>query len=331
MAKDYNISRLRVIFIIWILIWHSVNGYVLQDSLVDIHYHEELEFLRGITNLVLQGFVFVSGLLFARGYILKGKYTDTKKFIIDKVKRLLVPYVFWCLALYLLYSVPLMNIIYGAKHLWFLLMLFDVFVLAIFAMPFIVKSSTKSDICIMIVFCVLLPAIIMQIHSIPNVLGWKTALAYIPPFLIAIIYVKYDINKWLNRIGGGKFGTLFMMISMITLMFIFSKYLPFGALYMHLPNYLFLPLFYSLFWRMFGSDGMSAPLQSIDKNSLGIYILHNYVSKYTLFCYVPSFVVFYDHHCVWAPIILFVLMLSLGWFSSYLMHKNRITSLLLGD
>lgn len=202
MAKDYNISRLRVIFIIWILIWHSVNGYVLRDSLVDIHYHEELEFLRGITNLVLQGFVFVSGLLFARGYVLRGKYSDTRKFIIDKVKRLLLPYMFWCLALYVLYSVPMMNIICGAKHLWFLLMLFDVFVLAIFAMPFLVKSTIKTDTCLMIMFCVLLPAITMQIHYIPNVLGLKTALSYLPPFLIGIIYVKYDFDNRLSKIGG---------------------------------------------------------------------------------------------------------------------------------
>ena len=330
MEKDFNISRLRVIFIVWILIWHSVNGYILRDSIVDIHYHEELEFLRGITNLVLQGFVFVSGLLFARGYIQKGKYSDSCKFVIGKVKRLLLPYLFWCIALYLLYSEPMMNIICGAKHLWFLLMLFDASVLAIIAMPFLVKSTIRTDMYLLIGVCVVIPALVMQIHSIPNVLGWKTALAYTPPFLIGIIFVKYDINKRLNRIGGGKFGALFVMITLITLGVIFCNYLPFGSLYMYLPNYLFLPLLYSFFCRMFGTAGLSAPIRSIDKNSLGIYILHNFVSKYTLFYFVPSFVAFYDHHCFFAPIVLFVLMISLGWLLSYLMHKNRIMSTLIG-
>lgn len=202
MAKDYNISRMRVVFIIWILIWHSVNGFVLRDSVVDIHYHEELEFLRGITNLVLQGFAFVSGLLFARGYILKGKYSDTRKFVMDKVRRLLLPYIFWCLALYLLYSVPMLDIVCGAKHLWFLLMLFEVFVVTIIAMPFLVKSNIKTDVSLFVVFCVLLPAMITKIHAVPNVLGWENVFAYFPPFFIGIMYVKHDFNKRLNGMGG---------------------------------------------------------------------------------------------------------------------------------
>lgn len=91
-TKDFNISRLRVAFTIWILIYHSANQYFIQNPLFDIHVHEGLNFIRGITSLVLQGFVFISGILMARGFLLRGKYRDKVHFCIDKAKRLLIPY-----------------------------------------------------------------------------------------------------------------------------------------------------------------------------------------------------------------------------------------------
>ncbi len=88
---DHNISRLRVLFTLYIVLYHSVDDYFL-GHMDTIHPHEELEFLRGITNFVLQGFVFISGFLMARGFFCYGKYSNKFKFFIDKTQRLLIPY-----------------------------------------------------------------------------------------------------------------------------------------------------------------------------------------------------------------------------------------------
>lgn len=102
--KDTSISRLRVLFTIWILIYHSWNEYILGTP--NIHQIEDLEILRGITNLVLEGFVFISGFLVATGYFNLGKYEDKAKFIKGKIRRILLPYLGWALLGTLIYSTP---------------------------------------------------------------------------------------------------------------------------------------------------------------------------------------------------------------------------------
>lgn len=67
MHRDVAISILRVVFTIWILFYHSINEYFLSNPF-EIHVHSELEFTQGITNVVLSGFMFISGLLIARSY-----------------------------------------------------------------------------------------------------------------------------------------------------------------------------------------------------------------------------------------------------------------------
>ncbi len=125
------------------------------------------------------------------------------------------------------------------------------------------------------------------------------------------------------------FYSSFYIVLIFAVSFVFIQSLPFGLFYMHLPNYALLPFLYVLFCKLFKSSA-ALLIRSIDKNSLGIYILHNFVGKYTLFYYVPSFVVFYDEHYVLAPICLFVWMFSAAWFVSNVMLKNKYTAMLIG-
>ena len=86
--------------------------------------------------------VFVSGSIYYYCRINKGKYSSLKSLIINKLKRLIVPFLF----IGILYSIPIKyiigmiegNIINNIKsfilglntgHLWYLLMLFDIFII----------------------------------------------------------------------------------------------------------------------------------------------------------------------------------------------------------
>ncbi len=74
MPRDFAISILRVVFTIWILFYHSINEYFLSTPF-DIHSIPELEFTQGVTNVVLSGFMFISGLLITRSYFYRqGKH-----------------------------------------------------------------------------------------------------------------------------------------------------------------------------------------------------------------------------------------------------------------
>lgn len=91
----------------------------------------------------VQAFTLISGYIF---YYLKkesGKYSDCKAFIINKVRRLLIPYVaisiIWIIPIgYLYYRYTFNDIIQyfilgqSPAQLWFLLMLFNVFVISYF-------------------------------------------------------------------------------------------------------------------------------------------------------------------------------------------------------
>lgn len=98
--------------------------------------------------------VFVSGSIYYYCRINKGKYSSLKSLIINKLKRLIVPFLF----IGILYSIPIKyiigmiegNIINNIKsfilglntgHLWYLLMLFDIFIIFYLYEKFILNKK----------------------------------------------------------------------------------------------------------------------------------------------------------------------------------------------
>lgn len=246
-TKDQGLQILRVVFTIWILLYHSFNEYILKGAF-NIQPHEELEFMRGITNLVLQGFMFISGLLLARGYFNKGKYHDRGKFIKDKFKRLLIPYLFWSLALVVFYNVSGYEVICGAKHLWFLLCLFDLMVMSIIILPALNKTSKIVDI-IICTFVLILPAVINQLNF-RFVLGLKTSIIYLPSFMVGLFIVKYHLDELFVKMHKLTFYIITSLIFAGATVSIMANSLPYGSLYLHIPYYLAPPRFICADYQM---------------------------------------------------------------------------------
>lgn len=91
------------------------------------------------------------------------------------------------------------------------------------------------------------------------------------------------------------------------------------------------PILYILIIKALTNPKPSVIIDSFAVNSLGIYILHQFVGKYTLMHYVPGYVSFYDEHYIIAPILLFFFMLIMAWSASALLHKTKIGRTLLGS
>ncbi len=245
MTRDYGLSILRVAFIVWIVVFHSLNWYVSMNPF-DIHIHPSLEFIMGITIMVLFGFMYISGMLFAKGYF-AGKYRDKQRFLAKKSKRLLVPYIFWAVCLVLLYSVSWMDVICGAKHLWFLLCLFDLMVIHVFLMPLIAKTSRFID--FVLLSCYLVFVIVTYFIEIPNLLRLQTAIRYMPAFLVGIYVIKYNLVKCLMEIGRFKFYVLTAVVIAAQVIIIVSPILRFATLYMCVPHCLAILFIYVLIIR----------------------------------------------------------------------------------
>lgn len=208
-------------------------------------------------------------------------------------------------------------------------MLFDVFAFGILMLTLIKRTGVVSDVVIGIVLIVVV-AVMNKLGNIPNILGLKGAIGYLCPFYWSIICVKYHLPQKMLNLSSLKFWMIFVIIATLTMFIMTIESIPLGSFYSHLPGYFLLLLLYCATTKLFAYSNLSAFVQSVDRNSLGIYILHNFVGKYTLWHFCPAFVVFYDKQCVVAPLFLFVFMFLMAWMVSRLLHKNKYAAMLIG-
>lgn len=128
-----------------------------------------------------------------------------------------------------------------------------------------------------------------------------------------------------------KFYGITSTVFIFAIIVVLSKSLPYGSLYMHIPYYFTPPLLYALIIKTLYRINTGLIIDSIAANSLGIYILHQFVGKYTLLHYIPGYVEFYDRHYIIAPTLLFFFMLIMAWSTSILFHKTKLGRKLLGS
>lgn len=195
MLKDYTISIIRVLSMIFIVAYHCVCYYGIWDeSFPEAPKYQYIESWRFVCVLALQMFTFISGYLYAHG-----KSRSIVETIRLKTMRLLVPYVFWAVVLAILFPVICSWQVFfsGMMHLWFLLMLFGCFlvvsltgfkewklpymILAIFVIAFIEWVNIKSG---------LLKSNILAVSQVVN---------YLPYFLSGIVVCKIGILERLKE------------------------------------------------------------------------------------------------------------------------------------
>ena len=136
-----------------------------------------------------------------------GKYQHFKEFLINKLKRLIVPYVFVCVCWVIPVSCFFFNYTAGdifkkyvlataPSQLWFLWMLFDIFVIVYCLSDVIYKSNVVSIIVSLAGICI--GAVGGKLF--PNVFCIWIGCSYIAYFILGCKIRQYGSDK-LNRIG----------------------------------------------------------------------------------------------------------------------------------
>lgn len=143
-------------------------------------------------------FTLISGYIYYYIRFQRGGYEEISKFIINKTKRLVVPYIF----IATLWVIPLSNIFFhlnciqivksytlgeSPSQLWFLLMLFWVFIIA-YPLSKYFRSNPISSASV-VIGCWLLG--IAGNAVLPNILQIFTALQFIPYF-----WIGFEIRRW---------------------------------------------------------------------------------------------------------------------------------------
>lgn len=270
-------------------------------------------------------FVFISGFLYGYMYLERGKYRNVQSFLINKFQRLLIPYFFW--GILMIVSMPKVqitwiNVFTGVCHLWFLMMLFEIFVIMVLFNHLIrVEFSTKyMDFAIIIVSFMLL-YVWKNITTHHYALGIEATLYYLPAFLVGFYYAKYRRD---NNSKGVAYSLL--LIGIITL-FVLSLFDYSDTLY-RVPAIIVSLSAMILLKNVSVSSYQSNVLNNLDKNSMGIYIF-NQIVVFILLLY-PESNHFLSCHQFLGVLIVFIVSLMIPWILSNLFNKNKYISLLIG-
>lgn len=283
----------------------------------------------------IYGFTLVSGYIFQYLKYEKDKYQKFFPFIVNKVKRLLVPYVFvaiiWVIPIsYVLFSYTSKDIILkyvlctGPSQLWFLWMLFDVF-----CFVWIISNWLKNDFIAIFISCVSWLIGYVCGTLFPNIFCIWTAFNYLPFFILGmklrekkkfffykvpiILFVFIQLLLFAVYQLTSSNGTI--IYKLVNLIVLYNDHI-FGALMS----------FFALQWLATKVDWKNSKLFVIfSKYSMTIYLFHQQIIYFTII-WINGKVNLYVHSFV-----NFVVALVLSSFICILLMKFKVTRILVGE
>ena len=205
-----NCSFVKCCLMFLVVFYHSILFYSGIDWFVGkpLYVVDSLKWLSGwLNSFHIYAFTLVSGYLYYYLRYEKGKYQEPKGFLVNKIKRLIVPYAFICVCWVIPVSCYFFSYTVGdvfkkyiiataPSQLWFLWMLFDVFMIVYCLSDWIYKSNVISVL-------VSLAGIVIGVIGgklLPNVFCIWTGFSYIAYFILGCKIRQYCSDK-LNRIG----------------------------------------------------------------------------------------------------------------------------------
>lgn len=279
-----------------------------------------------VVSLALPAFFFVSGFLYAYLYVEKDKYRNWKSFMVSKFKRLILPTITWTI-IYLAvlpFRYPLSEVLTGIQHLWFLPVLFCVFMIVRLVTPWLL-AVRKPLVDIVIASAVVIVNYLLfigyQCIELDDSLLIGRILTYLDYFIVGIMMYKHRFalsNKLLEIIlvvlllgchvacmnifvtlAHGLVNTIVIIAICILVMDVLSVVSVDG---------------HSIAYRI---------LDSLDKNSMGIYLIHQ-VLIMVLYQYTSFDESFLTAHPYLAIVALFLSVLLVSWALSSLKRKLKL-------
>ena len=283
----------------------------------------------------IYGFTLVSGYIFQYLKYEKDKYQKILLFIINKAKRLLVPYVFvaiiWVIPIScVLFSYTSKDIILkyvlctGPSQLWFLWMLFDVFCFA-----WIISNWLKNDFIAILISCISWLIGYVCGTCFPNIFCIWTAFNYLPFFILGM-KLREKSACFLYKLPS----ILFILMQLL-LFAIYELTLSNSAILYKLLNLIALysahvfgalMSFFVLQWLAEKVDWKNNGLfMFFSKYSMTIYLFHQQIVYFTII-WLNGKINPYIH-----VFVNFVIALTLSSIISILLMKFKTTRILIGE
>jgi len=344
-----NISLLRTFAILIVVLGHSMVVYQyswgIYTPLVKSSFFNLLKTY--IDTFQMPLFIFISGYMYYYCRKECGKYKKLGKFSLDKVKRLLVPYI--CIALIYVLPIRMMTeykgyhgynaikIIYkyiltglDVGHLWYLLAIFEIFIAFYLLEAIITKIGVPAS------FIIIACANIISYKS-PNIFQISGSIHYFMFFYLGYIIRRYEKN-FVSKFNGKKNTVLIVMLFILQLLFLvvslkISNNNIIGTLF---KNSIFLlsnisgTIFYftvlSLISYKYKSLNSNRTLKFLDKESFAIYLFHSPLI-YIMLKYIADKNI--SPFLVVPSMFIIILFGSLG--ISYVIKKTKILKFIIGS
>lgn len=321
--RNHAISTMRVLAMLMIVSFHSLCFYThwwWSSGGIFVPIWEKTAILLNAIDLPM--FVFISGFLFGHLYI-KGKYHKWQPFLQGKVRRLLVPYLFWGIFLIIMLpsSCKWFDLFTGISHLWFLLMLFEIFAIIIpFADFFCLKTTKRQAIAIIVgAYALLFIYHALSFHR--TFLCIYASLSYLPVFLIGLFWARYKIYRHLSV----HFAIVLFIASLASLAFYCYAilHLSFYAdnILLRLLGYTIIIALFSMLYNTVFNGCLYKIITHFDKLSMGIYIFSQICINILLL--IPGSIAFLNQYYHIGPVIIFAAGFFIPWLLSYIFNKSK--------
>ena len=326
-----------MVLMLTVVLCHSVSFWCGEwfTVLVNERVIKPLSVISGWTgSFHVYAFTLVSGYLFYYLKIECLKYENFLLFLLNKIKRLIVPYIFisiiWVIPItqfYYNYSIQDLLFKYilaiNPSQLWFLWMLFWVYMLFC---PIAKIVDNKPFLgCIIAMF--LFGAGNVAGHFIPNLFNVLTGFQF-----IVFFYAGFVLRKYEKRINEGILAICLCVIHIVLfsvkLYFHFSKIISFGLDFViHMSGAIGVFLLLQYVFTRFDSLAQicQVKLKLLVQHSMSIYLFHQQIIYFVLVLFY-SIINPYLH-----AVLCFLISISASLVISFLLSKFRIGKIAIGE
>lgn len=197
-----NLDFSKTVLMLLVVLYHSMifftGNWFNQEPMYNSKFFELLS--QVLNSFHIYAFVLVSGYIYAHLKYEKNKYYDLRLFLKNKFKRLIVPYIFislfWVIPFHIYFfntNIKEILIKYflgiSPSQLWFLLMIFNVFIIVYFIGDIIYSSYIKGIFYSIVIYIIGLVAG----RIFPNIYQIITASLFFIYFVIGMLIYKSDL------------------------------------------------------------------------------------------------------------------------------------------
>ena len=249
-----------------------------------------------------------------------GGYSNNVKFVKDKTLRVLAPYAIVGLFLCLLQDRDISQMLNGISHLWFLMTIFECYVLGKLVDTVLRMQEGKVQLVIggLVLFIVLIPYRIpeMQFLCLSNIIK------YFPFYMLGMLASKMNFGMYTKY----KAKTLVLIIILLLFFALQQVYIKKTPITMLLG--VSIVSFIFIYARCSNIPKLPSWVKSLDKCSMGIYIVHHIVIQEMNPCF-PFHKLAVNYYYAY-PIFQFFIVTGVSWFFVAVCQNLKYSKYILG-